>query len=192
MRLPDADFSDRPWRIHDLTADFEVEDVWRLPTPGGGDDLARFARGFTSPAIDETSDRVTKALFAIRWRLGELFGWDAENAGVDRRVVSLRERLPDDLRDGERGPDFSAVPFRSVYLTDDEWVAELANRTVHALLHVGWVGDGDGGFHGELTALVKPNGRLGRSYMAAIKPIRRTLVYPRLLRSIGSNWPRYR
>ena len=26
-----------PWRIHDLTGDFELEDVWALPTPGGPD-----------------------------------------------------------------------------------------------------------------------------------------------------------
>jgi hypothetical protein len=31
----------RPWRIHELTADFRVEDVWALPTPGGRDDLPR-------------------------------------------------------------------------------------------------------------------------------------------------------
>jgi hypothetical protein len=41
-----------------------------------------------------------------------------------------------------------------------------------------------------MAALVKPNGRLGRAYLAGIKPIRRTIVYPRLIRSIGRNWPR--
>ena len=31
--------------------------------------------------------------------------------------------------------------FASVYLTRDEWVAEIANQTVHGLLHLGWVPD---------------------------------------------------
>lgn len=191
MKIPNTEFTERPWRIHEFAGDFEVEDVWELPTPGGPDDLSRFARGFTAPSTNEISDKATSALFAIRWRLGKVLGWDKEDEGVENRVVSLRERLPEDLRDGDRGPDFSDVPFRSVYLTDTEWVSELANRTVHALMHVGWVEDGKGGYHGQLTALVKPNGPLGKLYMAGIKPIRHTIVYPQLIRSIGKNWPQY-
>jgi hypothetical protein len=39
-------------------------------------------------------------------------------------------------------PDFDALPFRSLYLLDDEWAAEIANQTVHGVLHLGWVSDG--------------------------------------------------
>lgn len=191
MRIPNSEFTKRPWRIHEIAGDFEVEDVWSLPTPGGPDDLGRFARGFTAPNTNEISDKATSVLFAIRWRLGKIFGWDDEDKGVKKRVVSLRDRLPDDLRNGERGPDFSGVPFRSVYMTDTEWVSEIANRTVHALMHVGWVEDGKGGHHGVMTALVKPNGAFGKLYMVGIKPIRYTIVYPQLIRSIGKNWPQY-
>ncbi|OLT40530.1 hypothetical protein BJF85_24895 [Saccharomonospora sp. CUA-673] len=191
MRLPNSEFTERPWRIHEFAGDFEVEDVWSLPTPGGPDDLGRFARGFTASNTNEISDKATSVLFAIRWRLGQLFGWDDEDKGVTKRVESLRDRLPDDLRHGDRGPDFADVPFRSVYLTDTEWVSELANRTVHGLMHVGWVEDGKGGHHGQLTVLVKPNGALGKAYLVAIKPLRYTVVYPQLIRSIGKNWPQY-
>ena len=41
MRLPNTAHTSRPWRIHELTRDFRLEDVWALPTPGGPDDLAR-------------------------------------------------------------------------------------------------------------------------------------------------------
>ncbi|MGA9873542.1 MAG: DUF2867 domain-containing protein [Rhodococcus sp. (in: high G+C Gram-positive bacteria)] len=191
MRVPDTEFTDRPWRIHDIANDFEVEDVWSLPTPGGPDDLSRFARGFTAPSNNELTDKTTAVLFAVRWRIGKLLGWDKPTEGVSKRVVSLRDRLPQDLLDGDRGPDFSDVPFRSVYLTHDEWVSELANKTVHALMHVGWVSDGAGGFHAQMTALVKPNSRFGSAYMTAIKPIRHAIVYPQLIRSIGKNWPQY-
>ena len=34
MRLPDTAHTSRPWRIHELTPDFRLEDVWALPTPG--------------------------------------------------------------------------------------------------------------------------------------------------------------
>ena len=48
MRLPNAAYTSRPWRIHEFTEDFELEDVWKLPTPGGPNDLARLVQQFTS------------------------------------------------------------------------------------------------------------------------------------------------
>ncbi|OEV02815.1 DUF2867 domain-containing protein [Streptomyces oceani] len=191
MRIPNSEFVERPWRVHDFVKDFELEDVWSLPTPGGPDDLERFARGFTAPDTNEISNFATKTLFAIRWRLGKLLGWDQDDKGLKKRVVTLRDRLPEDLRDGPRGPDFASVPFHSVYLTDTEWVSEIANNTVHGLMHIGWVSDGDGKYHGQMAVLVKPNGKLGKFYMAAIKPLRSSIVYPQLIRSIGKSWPQY-
>ena len=44
MRLPDTAHTSRPWRIHELTRDFRLEDVWALPTPGGPDDFPRLVR----------------------------------------------------------------------------------------------------------------------------------------------------
>jgi len=37
MMLPDTAHTSRPWRIHEIAADFRLEDVWALPTPGGPD-----------------------------------------------------------------------------------------------------------------------------------------------------------
>ena len=197
MRLPKSAHTSRPWRIHELTEDFQLEDVWELPTPGGPDDLARLVQQFTSRSEDDPV--VLRALFALRWKLGELFGWDKPCSGVGARVRSLRERLPADLLEAPRGPDLRAVPgqedaegppiFSSVYQTHDEWVAELANKTVHALMHIGWVPDDFGsGYHAQMAVLVNPNGRFGKAYMAAIKPFRYAFVYPLLLRSIGRRW----
>lgn len=192
MRVSTSQYTDRPWRLHEFTQDFTVEDVWSLPTPGGLHELDRFVRGFTAGEEDE-SGIVYRALFTLRWRLGQLLGWDHDDAGLGTRVPTLRERLPQDLRHGPRGPDFATVPFVAVYQTDTEYVAELANRTVHALMHVGWIPDATGEtYHGVMTALVRPNGLVGKAYMTAIKPIRRLVVYPALLRSIGREWPRYR
>ena len=83
-----------------------------------------------------------------------------------------RDRLPADLRDAPSGPDFGALPFTSLYLLDDEWAAEIANRTMHGVMHLGWVADGTGGYRGQMAVLVKPNGLLGIGYMAAIRPFR--------------------
>jgi Protein of unknown function (DUF2867) len=95
-------------RVHH---DFELEDVWKLPTPGGPDDLVRLVRWFSTPSEDDLPV-VLRALFALRWRVGKLFGWDEPDSGVGERVHSLRERLPADLLETPRGPDLRAVPGR--------------------------------------------------------------------------------
>lgn len=189
MRLPNTEHTSRPWRIHEIAPDFRVEDVWALPTPGGPDDLERLARQFAGGEGDAPiSSPIPRLLFAIRWKLGKLLGWDKPDAGIGTRVRTLRDRLPADLREGPRGPDFQAAPFTSVYLTHDEWVAEMANRTVHSAMHIGWVPDGSGGYRGQMTVLVKPNGPLGALYMAGIKPFRYLGLYQALLRQIGREW----
>ena len=47
-RLPSTAHTSRPWRIHELTEDFRLEDVWSLPTPGGRDDFPRLVEMATS------------------------------------------------------------------------------------------------------------------------------------------------
>jgi hypothetical protein len=180
MRLPDSTHSAHPWRIHELTPDFRLEDVWRLPGPGSSDELARLAQALASFDPSHSSSTAVRVLFAIRWKLGALLGWDDPGAGVGARVQTLRDRLPADLR-AARGPEFDTMPFSSLYLTDEEWAAESANETMHGVLHVGLVEEPGGGCHGQLAVLVKPNGPLGRAYMAAIKPFRHLIVYPRLM-----------
>jgi hypothetical protein len=190
MRLPTTAHTTRPWRIHEVAGDFHVEDVWALPTPGGPDDLPYLVRQITEGAGDaETiSSPVYRGLFALRWKLGKLFGWDKPGDGIGARVGTLRDRLPADLREAPRGPDPQSVPFTSVYQLHDEWAAELANRTVHAVMHIGWVPAEDGGYRGQMAVLVKPNGFFGAVYMAGIKPFRYVGVYPALFRAMGRQW----
>ncbi len=190
MRLPRKAHTDRPWRIHEIAGDFTVEDVWALPTPGGPDDFVRLVRQLSDGMQDGvTGDGlVSRALFAIRWKLGALLGLDKADSGVDSRVPSLRVRMPADLREDPQGPGLGRSPFTSLYLRDDEWAAEMGNKTVHAVMHIGWVPDGSGGYRGQMAVLVKPNGLLGTLYMAAIKPFRYVGVYPALMRSIGREW----
>ncbi len=188
MRLPNSAHTSRPWRIHEVTEDFQLEDVWALPTPGGRGDFPLLVEAMASGDPAKGSSRPVRALFTIRWKLGELLGWDAPDAGTGSRVPTLRDRLPTDLRDGPSGPEFDALPFESLYLLDDEWAAEIANKTVHAVMHIGWVPDEDGGYRGEMAVYVKPNGLFGSAYMAAIKPFRHLIVYPPMLREIGREW----
>jgi len=188
MTLPNTAHTSRPWRIHELTRDFRLEDVWALPTRGGPDDFPRLVQRIASGDPSRGSSRAARTLWAIRWKAGELLGWDGADAGLGSRVATLRDRLPADLRDGPSGPDFDALPFSSLYLLDDEWAAEVANRIVHGVMHIGWVPDGTGGYRAQMAVLVKPNGLLGCAYMAAIRPFRHLIVYPPMLRQIEREW----
>ncbi|WP_329503685.1 DUF2867 domain-containing protein [Streptomyces iakyrus] len=127
-------------------------------------------------------------LFAVRWKLGALLGRDKPDSGVGGRVATLRDRLPDDLREGPQGPDLSSAPFTSGFQSHDERAAEYASKTMHGVMHIGWVSDGNGGYRGQLDVLVKPNGRIGSLYMLAVRPLRYLGVYPALMRSIGQEW----
>jgi Protein of unknown function (DUF2867) len=187
MRLPNAAHTSRPWRIHELTSDFRLEDVWELPGRGGPDDFQRLVRMIASRDPARSASLAVRTLFAMRWKLGQLLGWDAPKSGIGSRVTTLRDRLPADLRETP-APDFDAVPFTSLYITDDEFAAETANRTMHGVLHLGRVPDGTGRFRAQMAVLVKPNGLLGNAYMAAIRPFRHLLVYPALLREGGLEW----
>jgi hypothetical protein len=190
MRLPNTAHTSRPWRIHQLTRDFRVEDVWALPTPGGPDDFPRLVELLASaddPARASAS-RAVRTLWTIRWQAGRLLGWDGPDAGPGSRAPTLRDRLPADLRDAPCGPDFRALPFTPLYLLHDEWAAEIANRTMHGVLHLGWVPDGTGGYRSQMAVLVKPNGLLGTVYMAVIRPFRHLIVYPALTRETERAW----
>jgi uncharacterized protein DUF2867 len=188
MRLPSSAHTSRPWRIHELTHDFRLEDVWALPTPGGPDEFPRLVALAASLDPSHSSSAAVRALFAIRWKIGELLRWDGPRAGLGSRVPTLRDRLPADLREAPTGPAFDALPFTSLYLLEDEWAAEIANQTMHGVMHLGWVPDGEGGYRGQMAVLVKPNGLLGIGYMAAIAPFRHLIVYPPAIREYGRRW----
>jgi hypothetical protein len=188
MRLPDTAHTSRPWRIHEITPDFRLEDVWTLPTPGGRDDFPRLVELVASFDASHGSSATVRALFAIRWKIGEVLGLDRPEAGLGARVPTLRDRLPADLGETPSGTHSPALPFTPLYSVRDEWAAEIANQTVHGVIHLGWVPDGTGGYRGQMAILVKPNGRRGTAYMAAIAPFRHLIVYPAIIRQVERAW----
>ena len=187
MRLPPTAHTSRPWRIHALAPEFRIEDVWELPCRGGRQDFPRLVALIVSQDISKSPSRAVRALFAVRSQLGALLGWDDPAATARFGTPSLRNRLAADLRDATL-PDFRARPFTPLYLLHDEFAAELANRTVHGVLHIGWVPDGTGGFRGQIAVLVKPHGLLGITYMKAIRPFRHLVVYPTTMPALERAW----
>ena len=187
MKIANATHRARPWRIHEIAHDLRLLDVWELPTPGGPDDFPRLIAWAVGMDPGKSSSATSRLLWQVRWKLGALLRLEEppEGAGF---AVDLRGRLPADLRDP--GPDLMGGMFEGLYLTKDEYAAEIVNRTVQGVMHLGWVRGGDGTYHGEMAVYVRPNGLLGSAYLALIDPFRHLVVYPAMLRQIDREWQR--
>jgi hypothetical protein len=196
MRIPTAVHQAHPWRIREIAPDFTVEDVWALPALGDDGDFQTLLKVFISLDFPRSASLPTRVLWGTRDRLGRWFGLGRISVPVDGTAASagklpipgthetsLTERLPASLRDTAT-PDFGSTPFVHLYRTEDEYAAELSNRTVHAVLHLAWVDQGEGHYQGQMAVYVKPRGLFGKGYMAFIKPFRYLVVYPALMRNI--------
>jgi hypothetical protein len=190
MRLASTAHTAQPWLIHEIAPDFRLEDVWALPTPGGPDGFQTLVSVLDHMDFERDAPRLARALWTLRWKLGALLRLDQQHTGLNTRVPSLRDRLPAELRTAAQQHDDHGSHFTFLYQLPDERAAEIANRTMHGVLHLGWVPDGDGGWRGQMAVLVKPNGPLGAAYMALIKPFRHRIIYPAILRSWERGWER--
>jgi hypothetical protein len=59
---------------------------------------------------------IVRVLWAARWKIGALLGWDRPNASLGCRVTSLRNRPPRGIRDAPSGSDLENLPFLSLHL----------------------------------------------------------------------------
>jgi hypothetical protein len=207
MRVPVSTHGSRPWRIHEIAPDFTVEDVWDLPVHGDAGEFQSLLDVMRSLDPAQSGSAPTRVLWRLRDCLGRAFGLgrisetdgssdtdrdDSDDASGHLPIpgtteTSLIGRLPEDLRN-TAPPTADSAPFVPLYRTDDEYAAELSNRTVHAVMHLAWVDRGDGSYQGQMTVYVKPRGRFGKGYMAFIKPFRYWVVYPELMRLIERSW----
>ena len=197
MRVPNGVHEARAWRIREIVPDFTLEDVWALPVHGGSDDFEMLLdlMGSFDPANAESLP--TRFLWQFRDRLGKWFDLGRISAPAARGLpipgtheASLTDRLPDDLRNTAAGLHYDSLPFTPLYRTDVEYAAEVSNKTVHGVMHLAWVDEGDGRYQGEMAVYVKPRGVFGRAYMAAIKPFRYWIVYPALMHQFERAWDR--
>lgn len=197
MRLPNSAHAAQPWRIHELTTGFQLEDVWALPTPGGPDDFDQLLDLMRTFDWGLSLSRTVRLLMGMRLLLGKVFGWDKDtkqeartmsvpSGATSRKVPSMRDGMAADLLAAPKGEDMG--PFTSVFRLPNEWAAELYNATVHGVVHLGWVADGVGGYRGQLAVYTKRNGLLGTIYMNAIAPFRHLLVYPNAMRAFDRAW----
>jgi hypothetical protein len=200
MRLPNSEHESRPWRIREIAPDFTLEDVWALPVQGGAEDFQTLLELMAASDPANAESLPTRILWRVRDRLGSWFHLGRISAPVGRDdgagklpipgkdETSLTGRLPDDLLGTAADLHFDSLPFTPLYRTDVEFAAEISNKTVHGVMHLAWVDQGEGRYQGQMAVYVKPRGPFGKGYMALIKPFRYLVVYPALMRQTERTW----
>jgi Protein of unknown function (DUF2867) len=202
MRLPNSAHESQPWRIREIASDFTLEDVWALPAHGGAEDFQALLELMAASDPANAESLPTRVLWRVRDRLGSWFDLGRISVPVDssggdeagklpipgKSETSLAGQLPDDLLGTVADLEFGSLPFVPLYRTDVEFAAEISNQTVHAVMHLAWVDQGDGRYQGQMAVYVKPRGLFGKGYMALIKPFRYLIVYPALMRQTERTW----
>jgi hypothetical protein len=191
MRVPNSQHESHRSRIAEIAPDFRLEDAWALPVEGAAADFPRLLEIVGSLDMASEAPAVVRLLFGIRFGVGRLLGWDDPRSRLpipDETETTLRERLPVDLRETAPAPALGSRGFKPLYQTEDEWAAEISNRTVHGLLQLLWIDRGRGHYQGQMGVYVKPRGRLGELYMSAIGPFRHLIVYPALMGQLERAW----
>ncbi len=203
----------RPWRVHTLAPDFELLDLWEVPIaadPARGETFERFLAVFVADGMSGrwpryrlrlTSPRDVvhgglllgaAGLLAFRRALGQVLRLDDDRdaLAIPGRV---EHRVRERLADADRVRDTGVLParigaFETVYAFGEEALLEIANRTIHALLHVSWVAAGDGRRAAVLAIYIKSRGLGSRAYMALINPFRHLVVYPAWITHVQRSW----
>ena len=198
MRIPNAVHESGDWRILEIARDFRLEDVWALPVHGGADEFQTLLELMVSSDPGGGDSLPARLLWRVRDLLGIWFNLGRISEATDdgpgelsipgTHETSLAGRLPADLRETTAGLQFDRLPFVPLYRTGNEFAAEVSNRTVHGVMHLAWVDQGDGRYQGQMAVYVKPRGLFGTAYMALIKPFRHWIVYPALMRQIERTW----
>jgi len=188
MKIKNETHFKHKWIAHKLLADFEVEDVWQFPVELQEHHTISTFQSQLFEAMEQLSKKgPASLLFKLRFFLGELFGWDQSTEAPINTIKkgSIRERYAQkfQLSVDELIPVGNAE-FEPVYIKNQESLAEIKNETVHAGLHLSKVPFNDA-FTVQMAVYVKPKGRLGKFYMALIKPFRLAIVYPAMMRLVG-------
>jgi Protein of unknown function (DUF2867) len=180
-----------PWQVHALCADFELEDVWRVPVElGAQHSLQIFMDQFKKTEAQLLKKGAAGWLFKLRLALGKLFGWDAHPDPNREGSIRLRYAQQQGLTVLQL-PHPGSGSFVPVYQLENEFLSEIENDTVHATLHFGRVPLRENVWGIQMAVQVKPKGWFGKGYMLLIKPFRLWVVYPAMMRSASKMWKQF-
>lgn len=198
----------QPWKVHEITKDFELLDVWEFPILADktkNQDFPYFLEVMRQPpkksigSYFSLRNLIARFLIIFRAYFGKILGLDTKSDSLPIpgcAETSIAERLsPRDLERSLAKPEEedseSQSGWRIAYLYEEELLIELSNNTVHALAHLGWIHKTGNFYSAQLAVYSKPRGDFGALYMKLIMPLRRLFVYPSLMDEVKSRWDSY-
>jgi hypothetical protein len=186
MRIDPGEFRACPLRVHTFLHDVPLEDVWAIRLAGGGEGRTILDVRAAYMAGVHAAPTIVKGLFALRGRIGDLFGWDRPRpewtAASYAPRLSASDRVQSTAAPGTRDGRLDLL-----YRFEMEQLSERRNGTVHAFSSLS-VHTVPGGYLAYLAVYVQPVHRFTRLYMAAITPFRRLVVYPAIIRNVERAW----
>ena len=199
IRLNKKQHPKRLWKVHRITNDFDLWDVWHIPIKADNSKTENFNTFYTiavkSFLMIESRKSITSFLFKIRFLIGKIFHFDKNINTLpipDCKETSIKQRITNqDLKQDKGGKRIKSknigLDFPSVYLFEQESLHELSNDTVHGLVHLGWI-KVDNYYTATLAIYTKPRGKMGKIYLKLIEPFRHYIVYPAIMKSIKKEW----
>jgi hypothetical protein len=184
-------FRQMPLRAHSLLAGIPLRTLSRIDLPGGrpGMTIAEISAivGFGDQVEVEVGP-VTKALFWLRGMIGRIFHWDDAQDLVES--VSYLPRL----REQERvrsliTPGKPQGISRVLYCFENEYLAEIVNRTVHCFWLLALERTATG-YALYLAVYVKKLNWFTPIYMALVSPVLKWIIYPSMEKGVRSRWAR--
>ncbi|MEP2024137.1 MAG: DUF2867 domain-containing protein [Reichenbachiella sp.] len=181
---------DQPWLTHQILNDFRIEDVWLLPIKiNETQKIGEVQNAFVEAMKDIGTRGTTGRLFQLRNWLGKIFHWEDDFDAVQNNTHGvLKQRYARHAKiQIDQLPVDGHKNFSLVYLTEEESLLEIENKTVQAAIHFGKIKT-EIDFNVQMVIFVKPKGLFGQLYMLAIKPFRHWIVYPTLLKTVAQQW----
>ena len=142
------------------------------------------AVGFNTEQIE--TGILTKSLFWVRGLIGRILGWD--DADKLAESVSFLTRLT--AEDKERSlvePGKKEGISRVLYCFENEFAAEIINKTVHCF----WVMASErtaNGYAFYMAVYVRRLNWFTPIYMAMVTPVLKWIIYPSLNKTVVKNW----
>jgi len=190
MREIRADgFKQKSLRVHSFLAGIPLRTLKRVDLPGGRPamTIAEISRiiGFGDQVEVETGP-VTNALFWVRTLIGRLLHWD--DAKELTESVSYLPRLSEDDRAcSVIAPGTEQGISRVLYCFENEYLAEIVNRTVHCF----WLLASERtatGYALYMAVYVRRLNWFTPIYMALVSPMLKLIIYPSMEKGVRRGW----
>ena len=187
MKIPENQHDDRQFQVAELAHDFRLEDVWEFPLTGdfASHSLDDFKQVYLDTLEKFTHRGLAGQLFHIREVAGKVFGWDKAPARPAPTDYELGRRWAARGNTDNSDGVLSDKAFHQVYQLENEFLAEISNKTVDAAMHLGVIPIENQRFKVRLGVYVRTRGLASRFYMAFIKPFRLVVIYPTMMKAVA-------